>query len=153
MWLINEALSREGVWGCGSIAPTFLTSALHGGELSTSLPGLITPREKNPCYSVDRKLSGTRAKLDAAGKRNISYHCRESNPCRQVRSPSLYWLSYPGSKINRYKFIRSHNYTYALTWIGTLGVKKRTKERNLGRQERGVRGDRALIQKQDVVVA
>jgi hypothetical protein len=34
-------------WGNGGIAP-FLTSALHGGEWSASLPGRFTPRERAP---------------------------------------------------------------------------------------------------------
>jgi hypothetical protein len=37
---------HEDVRGTGGIAPPFLTSALDGGERSTSSPGHFTPRER-----------------------------------------------------------------------------------------------------------
>jgi hypothetical protein len=55
-------------------------------------------REKISRYPLDRRLGeGGRAGLDAVWKRNFSCLCRQSNPDRPTRSPSLYWLSYPGS--------------------------------------------------------
>jgi hypothetical protein len=41
--LINLVLCHEDVWRSGDIAPTFLSSALHGGEWSASRPGRFTP--------------------------------------------------------------------------------------------------------------
>jgi hypothetical protein len=42
--LITYALCHEDIWESGGIAPPFLTSALDGGEWSTSHPGHFTPR-------------------------------------------------------------------------------------------------------------
>jgi hypothetical protein len=43
LYLIIQALCREGRLGSGGIAPLFLTSALDGGELSASRPRRLTP--------------------------------------------------------------------------------------------------------------
>jgi hypothetical protein len=53
MCLVNDAPCHEDIRGSGVIAPLFLTSALDGGEWSTSHPGHFTPpppplREENP---------------------------------------------------------------------------------------------------------
>jgi hypothetical protein len=40
--LINFALCHEGIWVTEGITPPFLTSALDGGEWSTSRPGRFT---------------------------------------------------------------------------------------------------------------
>jgi hypothetical protein len=45
--LINCTLSRKDVWGSRSIAPTFLTSELDGGEWSASRPDRFTPGERD----------------------------------------------------------------------------------------------------------
>jgi hypothetical protein len=42
---------------------------------------------------------GTRVGLDAVVHRKLSCPCRESNPGRSTRSPSLYRLRYPGAYI------------------------------------------------------
>jgi hypothetical protein len=44
--LIRQALCHEDTWGTGGIAPSFLTSALDGGEWSVSRPSRFTPRGK-----------------------------------------------------------------------------------------------------------
>jgi hypothetical protein len=54
-----------------------------------SRPGFVTPRRTSPRYPLDRRLG-----LDAMEKRKISCPCRESNPSRPARNPSLYRLSY-----------------------------------------------------------
>ena len=46
------------------MAPIFLTSALDGGEWSTSRPGFFTP-ENNP---LNRRLSWPHSRLDRSGK-------------------------------------------------------------------------------------
>jgi hypothetical protein len=45
LYLTNEALRHEDVWGSERIAPPFLTSALRGGEWSASRPGHFTPEK------------------------------------------------------------------------------------------------------------
>jgi hypothetical protein len=46
--LISSALCREDVWGSGSIAPPFLTSAPDGGEWSVPRPGCFAYEEGAP---------------------------------------------------------------------------------------------------------
>jgi hypothetical protein len=83
------------------MAPPFLTSALEGGEWSTSRPCSFTPREGAPVTHWIGGLVGPSAGPDAVKKRKI-LHCRESNPCRPACSPSLCRLSYPDSHGGRY---------------------------------------------------
>jgi hypothetical protein len=46
----------------------FFTSALAGGEWSTSRPGRFTPGEKAPgTHSLDRKLGGSQSRLGRCG--------------------------------------------------------------------------------------
>jgi hypothetical protein len=77
--------------------PPFLTSALDGGDQSASRRGRFTPRKRGPGIHWIGAWVGPCASLDAVEKRKISFLCRESNPGRSVRSPSLYRLSYPAS--------------------------------------------------------
>jgi hypothetical protein len=58
------------VWGCGGIAPQFLTSALDEGEWSASCPGCFTYWTR--CW-VD-----PRAGIDTVEKRKISCPCQVS---------------------------------------------------------------------------
>jgi hypothetical protein len=50
--LINFALCYEGIWVTGGITPPLLTSALDGGEWSTSRPGGFTSGETAPVPNV-----------------------------------------------------------------------------------------------------
>jgi hypothetical protein len=78
------------------MAQSFLTLALAGGEWSASRPSRFTVGETAPgTYWIGGWL-GPRDSPNSVGKRRISYPCRQSNPGRPVRSPSLYRLSYPG---------------------------------------------------------
>jgi hypothetical protein len=52
------------VWGGGGIAPTFLTSALDGGEWSASCPSHFIPGERAPTNWIGGQV-GPRASLDA----------------------------------------------------------------------------------------
>jgi hypothetical protein len=63
-------------WG----VKVFLTSALGGGEWSTSHPGRFTPRERAPGTHWIGGWVGPRAVLDTAVKRKIPNPRRESNP-------------------------------------------------------------------------
>jgi hypothetical protein len=83
--------------GRRGIAPPFLTSGLDG-QWSASRLGRFTSGAHYIGGWVDPK-----AGLDAVEKIKLTCPWRESNLGRPVRSPSLYRLSYPGSKIfNQY---------------------------------------------------
>jgi hypothetical protein len=58
----------------------FLTSILHGGDLSDSRPGRFIPRERKPDTHWIGGWVVPRADLDAAAKRKISSRCRDPNP-------------------------------------------------------------------------
>jgi hypothetical protein len=57
-----------------------LTSALDGGECSTSRSGRFTPREGAPDTHWTGGWVVPRAGLNAVVKRNIPSPCRDSNP-------------------------------------------------------------------------
>jgi hypothetical protein len=75
-----------------------VTLALDGDEWSASCSGCFTPGERAPVTHWLGGWVGPTAGLDAVELRKISCLCRESNPGRPARSPSLYRLSYPGSQ-------------------------------------------------------
>jgi hypothetical protein len=82
--LINAAY-REVVWGSRSIAPSFLNSALDGGQLSASSPCCFNLGGNSPLYSFYRKLNGPRAGLDFMEKiKKISFPYPESKPYSSV---------------------------------------------------------------------
>jgi hypothetical protein len=54
------------------------TSALHGGELSVSLPGRFTPKERAPGTRLIGGWVGARPGLDAVVKRKTPNLCRDS---------------------------------------------------------------------------
>jgi hypothetical protein len=87
--LINYALCHEDLWGTGVITPPFLTSAPDAGERSASRLGRFTPREIAADNHWIGGWVGPRAGLDVVEKRKI-LRCREINPDRPGRSPSLY---------------------------------------------------------------
>jgi hypothetical protein len=66
-----------------------LTSALDGGKWSASRPCRFTPGEIAPDTHWIKRWVGPRVGLDVVVK---IVHCRESNPGRPARSPSLYRL-------------------------------------------------------------
>jgi hypothetical protein len=75
------------VWGSGGIAPPFLTSALNGGEWSASRPCRFTPGErKHGTYWIGGW--GPQRRSGRCGEK--PYPCRDSNPGRPARSPSLH---------------------------------------------------------------
>jgi hypothetical protein len=65
----------------------FLTSALDGGEWSTSRPGRFIPREKAPGTHWIGGWVGPRAVLDAAVKKKIFSLRRESNSRTPIFQP------------------------------------------------------------------
>jgi hypothetical protein len=82
------------MWENGGIAPPFFTSALDGSEWSASRPARFTPEEIAPGTRWIGGWVGLRACPDTVEKREIFFPCRESNPGRLARSPSLYRLNY-----------------------------------------------------------
>jgi hypothetical protein len=86
-------------WESGDIAQAFLISALDGRKWSASHPARFNSGERttpSPGTHCVGGWVGPRAGLDAVEQRNISCFCRESNPGRPARSPSLYRLNYGG---------------------------------------------------------
>jgi hypothetical protein len=79
---------HEDIWGSGGIAPPFLTSALDGGEWSTSHPCCFTPGETALGTHCVGGWVGRRAGLDTRKKRRISYPCWESNLDSLVVQPT-----------------------------------------------------------------
>jgi len=60
--------------GSEELLPSFLTSALDGGEWSVAHPIRFTPRERAP----SRRLRGPQSRFGRSEKQNI-LPCRESN--------------------------------------------------------------------------
>jgi hypothetical protein len=63
--VINKALRHQDVRENGGIAPSFLTSALYGGERSASRPGRLISGERVPGTHSIGGWVGPRAGLDA----------------------------------------------------------------------------------------
>jgi hypothetical protein len=61
----------------------FLTSALLGGEWSTSRPGRFTPRGKSPLYPLDRRLGGPHSRSGRFGEEKILDPTGTRTPSRQ----------------------------------------------------------------------
>jgi hypothetical protein len=74
-------------WGVEVYLHAFLTSALDGGEWSTSRPGLFNPREKEPDTHWIGGWVGPRAVLDVVVKRKIPNPRRELNSRTPVVQP------------------------------------------------------------------
>jgi hypothetical protein len=71
MYLINQAVLYEKIWGSGDIAPSFLMSALDRGEWLASRPSRLTPREISPGIRWTESWMGLRVGLDAVEERKI----------------------------------------------------------------------------------
>jgi hypothetical protein len=71
----------------GSELHAFLTSALGGGEGSSSGPGRFTPRERTPGTHWIGGWVSPRAVLNAVVKRKIPSPLRESNPKTPIVQP------------------------------------------------------------------
>jgi hypothetical protein len=57
------------------------------------------PAALYPRYPLYRRLGGPRGGLDAEARGKILCLCRGLNPGRPVRSQTLHWLSYSGSRV------------------------------------------------------
>jgi hypothetical protein len=123
-----------------------------GASCQLHSPALLHPGERTHVTHWIGGWVGPEPNWTLQGRETFLTTAGNRTPAVKPAVHSLYRLSYPGSKINRYKLIRSHNYTYALTWIGTLHLKKRGQRRriwdgrNAGLNRRhGARVDQALI--------
>jgi hypothetical protein len=63
-------------------------------------PSALYPRGKSPGTHCTGGWVGPRAGLNSKARRKILFPCRGSNPVRPVRSQTLYWLRYPGSRMS-----------------------------------------------------
>jgi hypothetical protein len=75
----HYAIKAYGEGGGEAIAPSFLTSALDGGEWSASRPCCFSPRDGVPGTQWLRDWVGPRNNLDPMKKRKVSFPCRKSN--------------------------------------------------------------------------
>jgi hypothetical protein len=69
------------------------------------MPWPLYPQGKSSWYSLDRRLGGPGASLDAGAKRKIPSSCQDSNPCSSSQKPSTMPLSYPSSYSDHIRFI------------------------------------------------
>jgi hypothetical protein len=76
--VLNYTLCHEDIWGNGGIAHAVLSSALGGGEWSTSSPRLFTPSEESTWYTWCKRLGGHRTSVNGV-KRRIFCPSSESN--------------------------------------------------------------------------
>jgi hypothetical protein len=84
-----------------TLIPRSPTSALAEGKWSASHPGRFTPGERAPGTNWMGDWVSPKTGLDDVGKRKIlPLPGLELRPLgHQARNQSIYWLSYPGSKI------------------------------------------------------
>jgi hypothetical protein len=81
----------------GNSSYSFLTSALDGGtHPQHHALAVLCPGERTPGTHWTGSWLGPTAGLDAEATRLCL--CRGLNPSHPVRSQTLYWLSYPGSR-------------------------------------------------------
>jgi hypothetical protein len=106
--------------GSGGIAPTFLTSALDGGEWSASNSYRFASGERALSTHSIGGWVGPRTGLGGMEKRKI-WQFRKSNLNRQARSLSLYRLSY-----NYFPYFRTARWCSVRNRDPLLTTKRRT---------------------------
>jgi hypothetical protein len=90
MGRLTEPYAMKAYWGSGVQLHAFLTSALDGGEWSTSRLGSFTPKEKSPgCHWITGWV-GPRAGLDTVVKGNILNPGGTRNPDHPARIAQRY---------------------------------------------------------------
>jgi hypothetical protein len=78
-------------WGVEYSSTHSLTSALDGGEWSSSRAGRFSPQGENPWYPMDRKLGGPLSRSGRGGEEKNSQLLRGTRtPDHPARSPALY---------------------------------------------------------------
>jgi hypothetical protein len=103
----------------------FLISALVGGEWSVLRTGLFTPREKSPCYSLDRRLSGRQKHSGRRGGKKYVTHTetrtlkpRPSIPCPVPVTTALSGLLM-GTNVSKEN---TPIFTVEPSWISTVNL-------------------------------
>jgi hypothetical protein len=94
----SPATRHVGAWvETGYSSYSLLTSAIDGGEWSSSRPGRALPRGKDPRYPLYRRLGGSqRLCAQRIEEKSLPLPGIEPrSPGRPVCSQTLYWLSYP----------------------------------------------------------
>jgi hypothetical protein len=74
-------------WGSEGIALRILDLGTKWKFVVSFTPRPLYPQGRSPRYQFDRRLGGPRAVLDAAVKRKIPSHRRESNPRIPIVQP------------------------------------------------------------------
>jgi hypothetical protein len=70
-------------------------------------PRALYSRGKSPLYPLYRRLGGPQSRSGHCGVEKNLLQLPGIEPCRPVRSPSLYQCSYPGSLKNLYRICKS----------------------------------------------
>jgi hypothetical protein len=78
--LNSQAPCQEGVWMSGGVTPSFLISAVDGGDWSASCLGRFNTGERGPGAHWIWDWVRSRACLDAVEKIKYCYSSRELNP-------------------------------------------------------------------------
>jgi len=83
-------------WGVEVQHHTFLTLVLEGGEWLSFTTQLL-----HPWYPLDRWLGGPQSQSWSSEEKNSQPlpGIKPPNPDHPASSQSLYWMSYPGSKM------------------------------------------------------
>jgi hypothetical protein len=71
----NEVTCQKGVWGSGSIAPSFLTSVLDGVKQLALQSGCLTHGETAPSTNCIGNGVGSSARVGAVKKKKIVCPC------------------------------------------------------------------------------
>lgn len=77
--LINQTPQYEGLWKRGSIAPSFSSSVLDGGEWPVLRSCRFIPGQTAPGTDRTGSWPGPRDDMEAMEERKISFPCLESN--------------------------------------------------------------------------
>jgi hypothetical protein len=93
-YFITTPWRRRKEWRCSSTIPDLSTRWCW---VVSFTPRPLYPGERAPGNHWRGGWVSPRADLDAVEKRKTSCPCRELNPGSPACSPSLYWLSCPGS--------------------------------------------------------
>jgi hypothetical protein len=84
LWLTNQALSHEGVWGSGCKDPRLPVLGTSWWVVSF-IPRPLYPRGISPWYPLDRRLGGPQSRSGRSGENSWPY--RDSNSNLSVFQP------------------------------------------------------------------
>jgi hypothetical protein len=105
LFLTNQALRHEGVWGNKSIDPHFLDLGTSWRRVVSFMPGSLYPRGKSPRYSLDRSLVGPDSRSRQYEEEKIPYRDSNSDPSVVQHVASRYIdCAIPAHPSNMYPF-------------------------------------------------